>query len=454
MPQSLTAHAEAAPLRCVQTIRAPRKSIGSDSTLRLRYPTLSPAWQVAFSVDARYMAVAFGAPDNCVRIYQQYEGSWRCVDTLQGVHTRAVRSLAFAPLFTPHAHVLAAASFDGTITIWEHNNYNNGVDESAIAKKIQNTRQQRTTAEPQPGQPKEQRQGVDEEYSEEDQHQQDDPQDPPIVTDEWDCKAQLEGHDNEVKCVAWNATATMLATCGRDKTVWIWECHLPGQIGSDESDAEWECLTVLHGHEGDVKNVMFAPSHQQWGDGDEILLSCGYDGRICVWAEDDADWYLASTLHADERTTGTIWSMALAPGGVRAVASLSDGSIRIYKAYSYEEKQTLGDEAEEGSNGMWKCVGRLPDAHQGPAYSVSYAPSKAGHGRWASSGADGVLQIYREALTSTSNEPKFSLEAAATSESTSSSCEWNQVLWHPIDGSRLITVGDDGIVRVWKYGSY
>lgn len=103
------------------------------------------------------------------------------------------------------------------------------------------------------------------------------------------------------------------------------------------------------------------------------------------------------------------------------------------------------------SNGMWKCVGRLPHAHQGEVYSVAYAPTKAGHGRWASCGADGVLQIYREAMTSSSDAPKFFLESAATAPQQSLT-EWNHVTWHPFDGSILATVGDDGVVRIWNYG--
>jgi WD40 repeat protein len=396
--KTMTRPSEGASLTCQHVLSPPPVRLGEGEDA-IVYTASHAAWDCTFSRDGKWLAACYGAPDPCIRVWKLEESgeddgggsSWYLQATLTGIQERTIRCVAFAPINSPL--VLASASFDGTVAIWE--------------------------------------------YSKE-------------VQGDWECTAQLEGHDNEVKCVVWNATGSLLATCGRDKTVWVWECFLPGTVGgpsSRDQSGDFECIAVLHGHEGDVKSIQFAPSHGQWGDGDEILVSASYDDTIKCWAEDAGDWYCAASLSGIH--SSTIWSLALSPGGGRMISGSADGSLAIYKCYTNAEKKTLFPEEEKNRNGLWKCVGKLPDAHTGTVYCVNYAPSRAGHGRIASSGADNCINIFREAMGSSSDQPLFSLDTSIATTHGDVNC----VCWHPLDGSTLASAGDDGTVRLWSYKS-
>ena len=61
------------------------------------------------------------------------------------------------------------------------------------------------------------------------------------VDDDFEPVTPLEGHENEVKSASYNHDGTLIATCSRDKTIWIWESE-------DDGDGEFSCMGVLSGH--------------------------------------------------------------------------------------------------------------------------------------------------------------------------------------------------------------
>lgn len=98
--------------------------------------------------------------------------------TIPNCHTRTVRSLQFSPT----GATLATASFDATVGIWCQVSEAGLDDGSGLA----------TAA-------------------------------PHNVDDEWEPVDPLEGHESECKSVAWSSDGRLLASCSRDKSVWVWE---------------------------------------------------------------------------------------------------------------------------------------------------------------------------------------------------------------------------------------
>ncbi|EDO16784.1 hypothetical protein Kpol_526p37 [Vanderwaltozyma polyspora DSM 70294] len=284
-------------------------------------------------------------------------------------HKKTVRSVAWRP----HSTILAAGSFDSTVSIWAKDENDGDADGDG---------------------------GVD---------------DPSSFSME--LLAVIEGHENEVKSVAWSKDGYFLATCSRDKSVWIWE--------SDEMGEEYECISVLQEHSQDVKHVVWHPFK-------DILASSSYDDTIRIWKEYDDDWEAAAVLKGHE---GTVWGSDFEKNVntdiVRLCSGSDDTTVKIWRCVSNES-------IEED----WICEATLPNVHGKPVYSVSWSED----GLIASAGSDGMLVIYKE------NKDNV-WEVVAKHEHSHSIYEINVVKWIKLNNGKsyLATAGDDGYVNIWAY---
>ncbi|EGW32237.1 uncharacterized protein SPAPADRAFT_55738 [Spathaspora passalidarum NRRL Y-27907] len=348
-----------------------------------------PIWSI--TTHATLPLIATASQDKTSKIYS-LTSHHNLLTILEKTHTRSVRSIAFKPpLDNFDLPVLAAGSFDSTISIW-------GIDEPEFYADVES----------------------------ESDHER-------IICDpnnEWNLMALIEGHENEVKSVAWNHQGNLLASCSRDKTVWIWETD-------QETLEEFECIAVLNDHEHDVKYVC-------WHSTRNILASCSYDDTIRIYAEDDDDEFACvGVLNGHE---GTVWSCAFenpaTPTDKIRLASVSDDlTVRVWVGTvpEHSDKQ-LPSSIRHNKEMVWEQECILPQAHAFPIYSLSWSATT---GKIASCGSDGKIVVYKEV--------DGTWEVEATHEASHGVSEVNCILWGKLDDKEiLITGGDDGCVNYWQ----
>lgn len=307
--------------------------------------------------------------------------------------------------------------------------------------------------------------------------------------DEWRLEIILDGHDSEIKSLAFCPTAPLLATCSRDKSVWIWE-----ELDEDN----FETMAVLQDHEGDVKCVAWHPEEQ-------LLASGSYDDRIRLWREDVDDWACCTLLDGHK---GTVWWVEFEPkhlvgkivgaeastderraeleerrkAGARLMSCSDDKTIRVWRRKPKDKpEQPTGQGRmptiwkDRDFEEEWFEEARFPQMHERPIYSVSWSKKT---GRVISAGSDGLIFVYEERWRSTNNKDNevadsgTPLQINGAADPSNSHTEWvvvaqtenahdvfevNHVVWCPrYDKGRtaegeemIISTGDDGEVKAW-----
>ncbi|KAF7354975.1 putative cytosolic iron-sulfur protein assembly protein 1 [Mycena sanguinolenta] len=236
---------------------------------------------------------------------------------------------------------------------------------------------------------------------------------------EWECASLLEGHETECKSVAYSSSGTLLASCSRDKTSLSRSAVHP--------DADFECMGVLMEHTQDVKCVAWHPE-------EEILASASYDDTIKLYIDDPSDdWFCFLTLTGH---SSTVWSLAWSPKSSYLASASDDKTIRIWRRVA-EHK--------------WECTLVL-EGNERSVYSVSWGvgkPSSPSLGWVAAVGGDGAIRVWE---LSENEDSTLRQKLIAQLPNAHGVHDVNSVAWCPRQGFEdlFATTGDDGATRIWR----
>jgi WD40 repeat protein/serine/threonine protein kinase len=158
--------------------------------------------------------------------------------------------------------------------------------------------------------------------------------------------ARFSGHENDVVSATFNAGSQLLASCGLDRTVRLW------QVDSG-------ACVVLRAHTDDIFAIAFHP------DGTR-LATAGRDRAIWLW-----DLARGEEVARLQGHTSYVWSLGFSPDGATLASGSGDFTVRLWDTAPLKTRHQARREAEALRTEAERLVDSLSRQKDGPAEVVA-----------------------------------------------------------------------------------
>lgn len=241
---------------------------------------------------------------------------------------------------------------------------------------------------------------------------------------------------SEVKCCKFSKNGFYLASCTRDKTLWVWE---------KTSIGDFQCLYVLSNHESDIKGVIWHPKFS-------YLTTCSYDGLLRILQKKKKGIILIKSLNY--RYT-TLWDFSFDECGNLIFFCSGRGEIFIlpYVAQLIPEKK------------IWKKEKHIFIFLSMSRYSLITLAFSNTSSLALVSGEEENLLVFKNSEIWGEKKKEIPLISYGTIKNKfwtiaekkifrSHQGDVTKCIWHPKNDKIFATCSEDTFIRIWSFSFF